>query len=992
MELQNWRLGSPVIRPPLVTQTHRYTLLAPHRPATKTHGIAMENGMHNHLHSLATNMHPRACVRRHHLGRVRVIFDSYSYIELWFDEHTLWRLSANDIKREAHRITSALVGDAESHAAATRPEGAGARFNQGEKAGALASDPRPSTGTSDSLVDRRGNTAVEGSEAHGGVPTAAGAAAWPNNGTLRGKSLHGQPRVVTGRFPVAASSDEVGAELNRTHVPNSSPHELLAGENEAAAGWGTVAGNVPGDVLGTTATAVAYDARLRLCSDVLHFRGKGLRAGAFLFLAVPDATGGDASRDGRTASSLSGGTSSGSTGNSDSGSGSDGSAKGLDADDLAVAAAETTSSSCEAGVGVGPKTDDASGRAGTGVEGREAAKEAGGRSGDGDGSSRQHAQASGVGEEEQDQRRTSRLPSPTSRAGCVEHGFAGTDGAQGRSGELWVTDESAPLLSALTRQWAASAAPPADDAESSAAADTRRSAHRATLTPHGAAGETPTTVEGSRNDHPQIYPAFPAAVTLRAMPSGRAPLPPLCCGVCGSSWETDSFGRGYRTYHLAVANNASLVWYLQKRFSDFVALHAALSGRGGAGGEGNRIPEGTLPKPPMRTFGMLRLFPEKMERIRRGQLERYLQELLSIPEALTNRGVLSFLGLVSSSRHDLMFPPNPKCRGRQRAGKSPTLRAVAPHSTASETPTTSSNRTTRGSAGRKMADCLRGQAAAGESGAAAAAAAGVGECDSGATTGQREAGEGEATCFLPPAHETACHSLRPPHGNSDDGLGSARQATENGRCREHPAVNRVGEGEQRAAAGQEEEVVRKVERVDALEQEAHGGDVVLFRCRGMLSRLQRWVLRTQWDHVGVVVSGGPSGRLKLLESTHGGVHLYPLVERVRAYHDQGFASRVAFRRLRCPRPAESRARLEEFSRRVEGKTYGIVLPFTPSGPKGDRSRTKRTPPPPSSPAVQPTMPRESTDSGGGEHGDVARGGRAGLEGRRGQGPAFAVAK
>ncbi|CAN0274170.1 unnamed protein product, partial [Ectocarpus sp. 13 AM-2016] len=301
----------------------------------------------------------------------------------------------------------------------------------------------------------------------------------------------------------------------------------------------------------------------------------------------------------------------------------------------------------------------------------------------------------------------------------------------------------------------------------------------------------------------------------------------------------------------------------------------------------------------MRTFGMMRLFPEKMERLRRDRLERYLQELLSTPEALANRAVLSFLGLVSSSRHDLMFPPNPNRRGGQRAGKSLTLRAVAPHSTASETPTTSSNRTTRGSTGRRIADCRRGQTAADESGTAAAVAA-------------------------------AAADMEP-----------------------------------RAAAGKEEEVVRKVERVNALEQEAHGGDVVLFRCRGMLSRLQRWVLRTQWDHVGVVVSGGPSGRLELLESTHGGVHLYPLVERVRAYHDQNFASRVAFRRLRCPRPAESRARLEEFSRQVEGKTYGIVLPFTPSGPKGDRSRTKRAPPPPSSPAVHPTMPRESTDSGGG---------------------------
>lgn len=57
-----------------------------------------------------------------------------------------------------------------------------------------------------------------------------------------------------------------------------------------------------------------------------------------------------------------------------------------------------------------------------------------------------------------------------------------------------------------------------------------------------------------------------------------------------------------------------------------------------------------LPKPPTRTFGMLRIFPEKMERFRRDQLEAYMQELLSIPEAVTNRAVLSFVGLVSTSR------------------------------------------------------------------------------------------------------------------------------------------------------------------------------------------------------------------------------------------------------------------------------------------------------------------------------------------------------
>ncbi|CAN0519703.1 unnamed protein product, partial [Scytosiphon promiscuus] len=51
-------------------------------------------------------------------------------------------------------------------------------------------------------------------------------------------------------------------------------------------------------------------------------------------------------------------------------------------------------------------------------------------------------------------------------------------------------------------------------------------------------------------------------------------------------------------------------------------------------------------------------------------------------------------------------------------------------------------------------------------------------------------------------------------------------------------------------------VARKVEKVAALEQAARGGDVVLFRCRGLLSRLQRWVLRSEWDHVGVVSALG----------------------------------------------------------------------------------------------------------------------------------------
>lgn len=64
---------------------------------------------------------------------------------------------------------------------------------------------------------------------------------------------------------------------------------------------------------------------------------------------------------------------------------------------------------------------------------------------------------------------------------------------------------------------------------------------------------------------------------------------------------------------------------------------------------------------------------------------------------------------------------------------------------------------------------------------------------------------------------------------------------------------------------------------------------------------------------------GPSRPLELLESTPTGVRLYPLVERVRGYHEQGFASKMAFRRLSCPRPAEALSRLLAFARQAEGK-------------------------------------------------------------------------
>ena len=79
-------------------------------------------------------------------------------------------------------------------------------------------------------------------------------------------------------------------------------------------------------------------------------------------------------------------------------------------------------------------------------------------------------------------------------------------------------------------------------------------------------------------------------------------------------------------------------------------------------------------------------------------------------------------------------------------------------------------------------------------------------------------------------------SARPRRGGKDGQAGGGESARANGK-----------EG-----GGGSGEGMRKVESVSNLDRAARGGDVVLFRCRGLLSRLQRWVSRSEWDHVGLV--------------------------------------------------------------------------------------------------------------------------------------------
>lgn len=120
------------------------------------------------------------------------------------------------------------------------------------------------------------------------------------------------------------------------------------------------------------------------------------------------------------------------------------------------------------------------------------------------------------------------------------------------------------------------------------------------------------------------------------------------------------------------------------------------------------------------------------------------------------------------------------------------------------------------------------------------------------------------------------------------------------------------------------------------------GDIVLFRCRNMLSGLQRRVTRSEFDHVGVVVShrgvrppcrracsctlpgsrGTPAvrrrQRLHLLEATGDGVTCNPLRSRLKSYGNE-YTEGIAIRRLVTERTLDMEAGLRRFVSSVEGK-------------------------------------------------------------------------
>mmetsp|Transcript_4900 Transcript_4900/g.7259 ORF Transcript_4900/g.7259 Transcript_4900/m.7259 type:complete len:541 (+) Transcript_4900:12-1634(+) len=126
---------------------------------------------------------------------------------------------------------------------------------------------------------------------------------------------------------------------------------------------------------------------------------------------------------------------------------------------------------------------------------------------------------------------------------------------------------------------------------------------------------------------------------------------------------------------------------------------------------------------------------------------------------------------------------------------------------------------------------------------------------------------------------------------------------------------------------------KKAQRVDssALIKMVKPGDLVLFRTQGTLPALQRTVLSSEYDHVGILVQKEVSKvtaqlygcDLFLLESTNEGVHTYPMLSRMRAWDHSG--ATIVIRRLsiESTTPEKIASSLKSFTKSVEGKNYSI---------------------------------------------------------------------
>ena len=100
------------------------------------------------------------------------------------------------------------------------------------------------------------------------------------------------------------------------------------------------------------------------------------------------------------------------------------------------------------------------------------------------------------------------------------------------------------------------------------------------------------------------------------------------------------------------------------------------------------------------------------------------------------------------------------------------------------------------------------------------------------------------------------------------------------------------------------------------------GDLLLFRGKDLVSKIQRIITKSEYDHVAFILKYS-SGKIGLFEAT--GVEGVSIVfwDDFRFYQWEKLYTRLVYRRLEFDRSEDALERLEKFIRTVNGKKYRI---------------------------------------------------------------------
>lgn len=127
------------------------------------------------------------------------------------------------------------------------------------------------------------------------------------------------------------------------------------------------------------------------------------------------------------------------------------------------------------------------------------------------------------------------------------------------------------------------------------------------------------------------------------------PVPRPRVAIAKTSTSSDMNDRPFTMYQMSV-KQAGLEWNIAHRYSDFVALHTALVEQSPT--DVGFIPRSRLPELPRKEIGPSNSVDESVVKKRTVGLQSFVRSLLSNPNALSNIHVLSFFGILSTSRHN----------------------------------------------------------------------------------------------------------------------------------------------------------------------------------------------------------------------------------------------------------------------------------------------------------------------------------------------------